>query len=136
MKIFAYTMVYDTGFAPSVDKGVLSLACCKTFLRYKIANELLDSSDDIYVVGLCSKQMSGRHNYDNDYFPVYIAKISDCVKTDYYYSKRAYKPDPILNIYLKMVYGISKKIILIILYQIIKKLRNYQIRMKKKIYFI
>lgn len=94
MKIFAYTMVYDTGFAPSVDKGILSLACCKTFLRYKIANELLDNSDDIYVVGLCGKQMSGRHNYDNDYFPVYIAKISDCVKTDYYYSKRAYKTRP------------------------------------------
>ena len=34
-------MVWDTGFAPAVQDKVLSLACCKTRLRHKIAEELL-----------------------------------------------------------------------------------------------
>ena len=87
-------MVHDTGFAPSVANGVSSLACCKTYLRYKIANELSDNSEDVYVVGICGKQMADRHSYDNNYFPVYIAKINDYEKTTKYYSKSKYKNRP------------------------------------------
>ena len=97
MKIYAYTMVWDTGFAPSVDNNILSLACCKTYLRYKIANELEHISDEkIYVIGLCGKTLLKRNkiSVSNEYLPVYIAKISDAVKVTEYYSDKKFTNRP------------------------------------------
>ena len=93
ISVYAYTMVYDTGFAPSVSDNTLSLACCKTYLRYKIANQHPEENA-IYLIGLCGKQMSDRHCFEKNYFPVYIAKITRTVKTEEYYSKSEYKLRP------------------------------------------
>lgn len=34
--VYSYTATFDTGFAPHVSKGLLSLACCKPRIRQKI----------------------------------------------------------------------------------------------------
>lgn len=87
IKIFAYTMTHDTGFAPAIHEKTLSLGCCKTFLRYKIAKEWNVHKDttDFYIMGICGKQLADRNGIDDSYFPVYIAKVKEAVKTiDYY----------------------------------------------------
>lgn len=95
MKIFTYAMVYDTGFAPAVYDSKLSLACCKTILRHTVQN-ILSSSEDVYLVGLCGKQLIDRNNLEKEllYQPVYIAKVSDAICTDEYYSDKKYKNRP------------------------------------------
>lgn len=89
MKIYAYTMTYNTGFAPCVSNKIMSLACCKTILRYRIAKEIENGEKDIYVIGLCGKQLARRNGIGvgKYYSPVYIAKVADCVKCHDYYSK-------------------------------------------------
>ena len=98
IKVYAYTMTWDTGFAPAVYRGKLSLACCKTFLRYKIAKEMETSKEDIFVIGLCGSQMSRRNKREEaitqEYFPVYIAKIDKRVMTTTYYSDKEYQSRP------------------------------------------
>ncbi|MBQ3866289.1 MAG: hypothetical protein II776_05255, partial [Clostridia bacterium] len=43
IEVYAYVMTSATGFAPAVQDGLLTLACCKTRLRYKIGN-MFDSA--------------------------------------------------------------------------------------------
>ena len=95
MKIFTYTMVFDTGFAPAVYNMELSLACCKTILRHSIL-KALGSDENIYMVGLCGQQLIDRNNLEKEllYQPVYIAKVSDAICTDEYYSDKKYKNRP------------------------------------------
>lgn len=95
MKIFTYTMVYDTGFAPAVYDRKLSLACCKTILRYSVQNNL-KSDKEVYIVGLCGQQLIDRNNLEKEllYQPVYIAKVSNSIRTDEYYSDKKYKKRP------------------------------------------
>lgn len=95
MKVYAYVMVWNTGFAPSVYKGILSLACCKTSLRYKIGKKIWDEKEDIYVIGVCGKQMAKRNDKSDSYFysPVYIAKITDVLSCYDYYEKYSSRPD-------------------------------------------
>ena len=93
MKIYAYTMVWDTGFAPAVKNKVLSLACCKTRLRYKIAKELSD--EEIYLVGICGKLMASRNRLEYNGYPVFIAKIDKAITTEEYFSSKSkYKNRP------------------------------------------
>ena len=95
MLIYAYSMVWDTGFAPSVNKNTLSLACCKTYLRYKVAQELMSGAQDIYIIGLMGTQMARRHQLlDQKYAPVYIARIKESVTTEEYYSNPKYASRP------------------------------------------
>ncbi len=62
--LFMYRLAVDTGLAPCVDNGLLSLACCKggqirngkpinTGLRYRIGNknECDYTKDDVYILG-------------------------------------------------------------------------------------
>ena len=87
IKIFAYTMTHDTGFAPAIHEKTLSLGCCKTFLRYKIAKEWNAYKDttDFYIMEICGKQLADRNGINDSYFPVYIAKVKEAVKAiDYY----------------------------------------------------
>ena len=95
MKIFTYTMVWDTGFAPAVHNGLLSLACCETKLRYLIAKEMArDNSSEIILLGLCGKQLASRHTLPNPYYPVYVSKITDFVKCSDYYTLPQYSSRP------------------------------------------
>ena len=89
MEIYAYTMTYNTGFAPCVSNGLMTLACCKTLLRYRIAGKIKDGEKDIYVIGLCGKQLAGRNDIGDEklYTPVYIAKVSNCIECKEYYAE-------------------------------------------------
>ena len=95
MILYAYVMKWDTGFAPCVKGNVLSLATCKTFLRYKIGNEF-KASEDIYIMGLCGKELQKRHRKEFDstfnYSPIYVAKITSVEKTKKYYAQKG-RPD-------------------------------------------
>lgn len=89
MKIFAYSMVYDTGFAPCVSDNILTLACCKTRLRYKIGKIYSENTDEnIYILGLCGSAMRKKNALSESflYSPVYIARITNTVKTNEYFS--------------------------------------------------
>ena len=93
--VYAYTMRYDTGFAPAVDKGILSLACCKTNLRFRIAKDL-SNNNTVILIGLCGKEMADRNGFTDSYFPVYMAKITCAIETKEYYchsSKYKSRPD-------------------------------------------
>ena len=111
MEVYAYTMTWDTGFAPCIYNGELTLACCKTSLRYKIAQKLLSSTDkgkeNIYIVGLCGKVLEqrgikeGKLNSqklpDYSYWPVYIAKIEWAEQTNIYFSGQKKRPDQVYS---------------------------------------
>lgn len=83
--VYAYTMTDDTGFAPCINNKILSLACCKTNLRYKIARDINSGNENIYLLGLCGKQMADRHKYISEYLPIYLAKITKSVTTEEYF---------------------------------------------------
>lgn len=87
MKLFAYTMTWDTGFAPSVSRQ-LSLACCKSNMRHTIAKSFDDDDKDIYVMGLLGKSMVRRKGLSDNYFytPLYIAELSNIEKVKDYYA--------------------------------------------------
>jgi len=101
MELYAYTMTWDTGFAPCVWGGELTLACCKPMLRYKLGRLVPPQGDgeDIYVMGLCGKELERRGRKkerlaeapEEPYWPVYLAKLKSAVRTDDYFSgkKRA-----------------------------------------------
>ena len=98
LKIYAYTMTHDTGFAPAVHGKELSLGCCKTFLRHKIAEEWgkLKDTTDFYVIGICGKQLADRNKKTNqetsDYYPIYIAKVKKVIKAiEYYKDQKDFK---------------------------------------------
>ena len=83
--IFAYRLVSDTGFAPCVDNGMLTLACCKggqirngrnilTGLRYHVGKHREQNHDDeIYILGIYKNKL------------LYYAMTTDIIKmTDYF----------------------------------------------------
>lgn len=87
--ICAYRMTHDTGFAPCVDNGLFSLACCKggqirkgkvinTNIRYWIGSkkdEFDYTKDDVYVLGV----YKGRF--------LYLARITKTVEMKDYFCK-------------------------------------------------
>ena len=89
MKIYAYTIAYDTGFAPCITNNELILACCKSDLRYKIGEELLKNpNENVYLFALCGKGLSKERKFGEEYFysPLYIAKITGTIRTNEYFS--------------------------------------------------
>lgn len=94
-------MTYDTGFAPCVVSGQeLTLACCKTLLRYKVTNEMDSPGSniyDFYVMGLSGKGLTNKHRHlteDYQYSPIYIAKIHSSIEVEDYYSEKGFKNRP------------------------------------------
>ena len=88
MKIYAYTIAYDTGFAPCITNNELTLACCKSDLRYKIGEELLKNpNENVYLFALCGKGLSKERKFGEEYFysPLYIAKITGTIRTNEYF---------------------------------------------------
>lgn len=94
--IFTYRLTHDTGFAPCVDNGLLTLACCKggtenveKGLRYFIGRffeENLQKNIEVYISGLYSGKL------------LYIAKINKVIPMTEYFSKKEYE-DRIDQIY-------------------------------------
>lgn len=94
--IFTYRLTHDTGFAPCVDNGMLTLACCKggtatvkRGLRYFIGRffeENLQKDVEVYISGIYANKL------------LYIAKIDKVITMNEYFSKREYK-DRIDQIY-------------------------------------
>ncbi|MCR5636375.1 MAG: hypothetical protein K6F76_04260 [Clostridiales bacterium] len=98
--VYAYIMTHDTGFAPAIKDNVLSLACCKTNLRYTIGKKYFDEKndpeDEIYVIGICGKKLADRNKdkISNSDFPVFVAKINKVIPVEKYYSDKTYKKRP------------------------------------------
>ncbi len=85
--LYTYRLTSDTGLAPCVENGLLSLACCKggqirngkaihTGLRYRIGS-MRDGADhkadDVYLLG----------TYKNNF--LYLAKVTDVITMNEYF---------------------------------------------------
>ena len=94
--IFTYRLAHDAGFAPCVDNGLLTLACCKggtktvkRGLRYFIGRffeENLQKNIEVYISGLYAGKL------------LYIAKIDKVIPMTEYFSEKEYE-DRIDQIY-------------------------------------
>ncbi len=86
--LYIYRMTSDTGFAPCVDDGLFTLACCKggkirnekvipTGLRYHIGTKRNSdyTSDDVYVMGTYKNKL------------LYLARITDVVTMKEYFAE-------------------------------------------------
>jgi len=96
-EVYAYIMTFDTGFAPCIYDGKLDIACCKTNLRYKVAKNLQNNVENIWVIGVIGKVMAKRHKIENSflYRPIYVAKFtkSSFVTTKDYFSEDGLRTD-------------------------------------------
>ena len=87
--IFTYRLTHDTGFAPCVDNGLLTLACCKggtettkKGLRYFIGRffeENLQKNVEVYISGIYAGKL------------LYIAKVDKVITMNEYFVKKEYK---------------------------------------------
>lgn len=89
--IYAYRLVDDTGFAPCVDNGLLSLACCKggqvrngrnirTGLRYHVGKHRQEfPEDEIYLLGIYHNRL------------LYYAKVTSVMDMTEYFSEKTKK---------------------------------------------
>lgn len=86
--LYVYAMTNDSGFAPSVKNGLLSLACCKGGLkggmRKAAGLDFFKDDTEVWVLGLCGKSLS--QNGKMVYNPVYLAKIDNAVEMTEYFS--------------------------------------------------
>jgi Nucleotide modification associated domain 2 len=82
MKIYFYKLTADSGGAPCVERGLLSLAICKPMIR-KMARE-----GDL-IFGFAAKSL----HPDNRL--IYVARVTKAVRDGQYYQKRQYfrRPD-------------------------------------------
>ena len=84
--LYIYRMTDDSGFAPCVEKELLSLACCKggqirngkivnTGLRHRIGihREVNYATDDVYILGVYKNKM------------LYFAKVTNVVMMEEYF---------------------------------------------------
>ena len=77
MKIYAYILSHDTGFAPCYTDGIWTLACCKPQIRAKIFNEHVETGqNEFWVIGL---QHEGSMQKDYTYPGVKVRYIA-CAK--------------------------------------------------------
>lgn len=84
--VYVYVMTNDSGFAPCIDNGLFTLACCKGGLNggmRKSAGKEVKAENNVYVLGICGKKLAKTN--DMEYSPVYLAKIDDAIcMTEYY----------------------------------------------------
>lgn len=99
--IYAYRLTHDTGFAPCVDNGLLSLACCKggqirkkgptsTGIRYWIGSKEFEfdyTKDQVYILGI----------YKNRF--LYLARITEAVEMKKYFIPESQYPRRMDQIY-------------------------------------
>lgn len=89
--IYAYRLVDDTGFAPCVDNGLFSLACCKggqvrngrnikTGLRYHVGKHKQEfPADEIYLLGIYHNRL------------LYYVRVTDVMEMTEYFSEKRKK---------------------------------------------
>ena len=82
--LYCYKMTHDTGFAPNVDYGVLTLATCKPRIR-KCTRE------GYWISGWTSNKVQGKQEKyyftDKDQRLIYIAKVSKVIGIAEYWSQ-------------------------------------------------
>ena len=91
MKIYAYILPHDTGFAPCYADGIWTLACCKPQMRrniYKLwhsAPIYKAQEEDIWVMGMKhgDKTEDGFSSYI-----VYAAKIKEVLNREHYFDEK------------------------------------------------
>ena len=97
--LFVYAMTCDSNFAPCIQEGLLTLACCKGGKNggmRKSAGELYrnrkDPSDEIWILGVCGKGLkkSAVLNEEEDYNPVFMARITNVLTMKAYYTDAMY----------------------------------------------
>lgn len=90
--LYMYRLTSDTGLAPCVDNGLLSLACCKggqirkgkpihTGLRYRIGSKRDGAdckTDNVYLLGMIKGKF------------LYLARITDIVTMTEYFDTMAF----------------------------------------------
>lgn len=94
--LYTYAMACDSGFAPCVDGGLLTLVCCKGGrrggMRAAIAKDFVQgrkSGAEVWVLGLCGLGLareSGR-GQEAYYSPIYLAKVTDVLEMKDYYRR-------------------------------------------------
>jgi hypothetical protein len=86
--LYAYVLTSDTGFAPCVDGGLFSLACCKPEIRSAAAKDF-EAGHDVWILGFCGKGLAEYLNKINQERKlIYIAHLTDTKEAvDYYYSQ-------------------------------------------------
>lgn len=90
--LFMYRVTSDTGFAPCVENGLLSLTCCKGGkgnIRFWIGSGSIPSrnitfdyrKDNVYVLGLYQEKPKTNPNF------LYLAKITEIQTMKEYFQK-------------------------------------------------
>jgi len=74
--VFLYTMVWDTGFAPHVSHGWMSLGCCAGPVRER-------ANPGTIVIGVSGKGMKGVERW---YVPIFIMKVDERITFDAYFN--------------------------------------------------
>lgn len=84
-RLYSYVMTSDTGFAPSVSNGVLSLATCKPDIRRLASDDRHD-----FVMGIRGRTLARKTNTGPRRL-VYLAEISEKIGFDSYYNSAEFK---------------------------------------------
>ena len=97
--VYVYRLSVDTGFAPCVEAGLLTLACCKggqlrkgktinTGLRYWIGSKKHADyeKDDVYILGTFKDKF------------LYLAKIDEVKEMTEYFSSESKRTDMIYRV--------------------------------------
>ena len=90
--LYVYAMTNDSGFAPCVAEGLLTLACCKGGkkggMRLSAAKHF-KNNDDVWVLGVCGKRLANKYG-KTAYSPVYLARITNVTEMTEYYTNTKY----------------------------------------------
>lgn len=78
--VFLYTMVWDTGFAPHVSQGWMSLGCCAGPVREHAQLGTI-------VIGVSGKGMEGVCRW---YVPIYMMSVDEKLTFDEYFRDRRF----------------------------------------------
>lgn len=92
MRIFSYVLMHDTGFAPCVQDGTLTLGGCKPRIRGSA-----EKGD--YIVGFYGKSCSKIYGHSL----AYMAKITDVIDYKTYYSRFKSRLDCIYDGKLRLI---------------------------------
>jgi hypothetical protein len=79
-KIRTYKMTHTTGFAPNVDGGILTLACCKPVIR-RVAEV------DDWIAGFTSAKNTGGATKVGEEKLVYLMEVTEKLTFDEYWKK-------------------------------------------------
>lgn len=79
-------MTHDSGFAPHVANGILTLATCKPRIRKSASADVHD-----YIMGIGGMTLSKSSGKDVYRKLIYLAEVTDKIDFDAYYRGRGYR---------------------------------------------